>query len=105
MNREWRRQEGESEYEYIYRIGLEKDRIGSWQDIADLLNAELGYQYTECKYRKDFSTFRKMFAANRNKLIDSDRALADLEERELALKREARKFYDQRQALSRLVTV
>ena len=46
-----------------------------------------------------------MFAANRNKLIDSDRALADLEERELTLKREARKFYDQRQALSRLVTV
>lgn len=105
MAREWRRQPDESEYEFIYRVGSEKERIGSWQDVADILNAELGYQYTECKYRKDFAAFRKMFSANRSRLVESEQALAELTERELALKREARKFYDQRQALSRLITV
>lgn len=101
---DWARKDGESEYEFIYRVGSAKEQIGSWQDVADILNRELGYQYTECKYRKDFAAFKKMFSANRNRLIESDGIAADLAERELALKREARKFYDQRQALSRIVT-
>ena len=104
MNHEWKRLPDESEYEFIYRIGSVKEQIGSWQDVADILNRELGYQYTECKYRKDFAAFRKMFSANRDKLVSPDGISRDLDERELALKREARKFYDQRQALSRLIT-
>lgn len=103
MDRNWHKRDGESEYEFIYRVGSAKDQIGSWQDVADILNSELGYQYTECKYRKDFAAFQKMFSANRHRLIESDAAIREIEERELALKREARKFYDQRQALTRVV--
>lgn len=101
----WARKDGESEYEFIYRICAAKEQIGSWQDVADFLNRELGYQYTECKYRKDFAAFKKMFSANRTRLVEPEGITADMEERELALKREARKFYDQRQALTRIVTV
>lgn len=32
----------ENEYEYIYRLGQQKDLIGSWQDVADIANRELG---------------------------------------------------------------
>ena len=51
MKTDWLRKEDESEYAYIYRIGNIKEQIGSWQDVADLLNYQLGYQYTESKYR------------------------------------------------------
>lgn len=46
MKTDWLRKEDESEYAYIYRIGNIKEQIGSWQDVADLLNYQLGYQYT-----------------------------------------------------------
>lgn len=46
------RHEGESELEYIFRIGSQKDLIGTWTDVADVINSELGYNYSECKYRK-----------------------------------------------------
>ena len=69
MKTDWLRKEDESEYAYIYRIGNIKEQIGSWQDVADLLNYQLGYQYTESKYRKDYAAFCKLFEANRDKLI------------------------------------
>lgn len=104
MQSKFTRRPEESEYEYIYRIASSKDAIGSWQDVADLLNAELGYEYTESKYRKDFAAFKKMFEANRALLSDSETQAKNLSEREIAFKIEARKFYDQRQALNRAVT-
>lgn len=71
MKTDWLRKEDESEYAYIYRIGNIKEQIGSWQDVADLLNYQLGYQYTESKYRKDYAAFCKLFEANRDKLTDN----------------------------------
>ena len=75
MKTDWLRKEDESEYAYIYRIGNIKEQIGSWQDVADLLNYQLGYQYTESKYRKDYAAFCKLFEANRDKLTDNRLAL------------------------------
>lgn len=49
----------ETETEYIYRICSEKDRIGSWIEVASLLNTNLGYDYSESKYRKDYSSFQR----------------------------------------------
>ena len=103
MNNEFMRREDESEYAYIYRVGSNKERIGSWQDVADLINSQLGYEYTESKYRKDYNAFKKMFEANREHFTNVTEQLSAIEQRELDLKREARKFYDQRQALTRVV--
>ena len=103
MKTDWLRKEDESEYAYIYRIGNIKEQIGSWQDVADLLNYQLGYQYTESKYRKDYAAFCKLFEANRDKLTDNSAQLHEIEQRELELRMEQRKFYDQRQALTRVV--
>lgn len=103
MKTDWLRKEDESEYAYIYRIGNIKEQIGSWQDVADLLNYQLGYQYTESKYRKDYAAFCKLFEANRDKLTDNSAQLHEIEQRELELRKEQRKFYDQRQALTRVV--
>ena len=103
MRTEWFKKEDESEYAYIYRIGSKKEEIGSWQDVADIINDQLGYQYTECKYRKDYAAFKKMFDANKETLTDGSALLSDIEMRELDLRKEQRKFYDQRQALTRVV--
>ena len=59
----------ETETEYIYRICCNKDEIGSWVDIAEILNHELGYDSTEGKYRKDFNSFQKIFDANKERLV------------------------------------
>ena len=83
---EYKRQSGESEEEFIYRVCCAKDLIGSWQDVADIINEQLGYEYTESKYRKQYQAFQRMFEANREK-ISPVGEYADLQE----LKREIQK--------------
>ena len=43
--------EAETDEELIYRICSEKETIGSWQDVANILNKLLNQEYTESKYR------------------------------------------------------
>jgi hypothetical protein len=77
----------EGETEYIYRICSNKDEIGSWIDVARLLNVELGYEYTESKYRKDYNAFQKIFDANKDKFFD-DRHLQSLREQQESIRKE-----------------
>lgn len=74
----YKRLDNENEYEYIYRIGKMKDMIGTWQDVADILNTQLGYEYTESKYRKQIQAFEKMFEANLDKLSNVDGYTSEL---------------------------
>ena len=77
----YNRYDTETDEELIYRICSNKDKIGSWQDVADILNGLLGTEFTESKFRKQFQAFEKMLEANREKFIDGD---AQLEEIRLA---------------------
>ena len=77
----YNRYDMETDEELIYRICSNKDKIGSWQDVADILNGLLGTEFTESKFRKQFQAFEKMLEANREKFIDGD---AQLEEIRLA---------------------
>jgi hypothetical protein len=94
---EWNKRPDEMEEEYIYRIGLIKDQIGSWQDVADLLNDQLGHEYTESKYRKQFQTFQKMLAANQ-RTVDTSCFVDDLAEQTAEYEKAAQKYRDQRNA-------
>lgn len=78
---EYKRYESETEEELIYRVCSDKDKIGSWQAVADILNGLLGTEFTESKFRKQFQAFEKMLEANREKFVDGD---AQLEEIRLA---------------------
>lgn len=82
----------ESEGEFIYRICSNKDAIGSWIDIAKILNHELGYEYTESKYRKDFQVFNRMFKDNESKFVDSDRYVNSIREEKESLQKERYKL-------------
>lgn len=98
---EYKRYVGESEEELIYRIASEKDVIGTWEDVADVLNELLGYDYGESTYRKKYNAFLKMFEANRAKFEDTNARIQDLEDRRRAFEREKIKFQDERNAWQR----
>lgn len=78
---EYKRFDGESDEELIYRITGEKDKIGSWQGVADVLNKLLGTEYTESKFRKQRQAFDKMFVANQSKFSDDKVHLAELDKK------------------------
>ena len=86
---DYKRFEGETDEELIYRITGEKENIGSWQGVADILNELLGTEYTESKFRKQRQAFDKMFTANQSKFSNDKAILDDIAEqrRELAKER------------------
>lgn len=81
MVHNYKRYESESEDELILRVGQDKDLIGTWNDVATILNELLGFDYGESTYRKKIQSFQKMLEANQSKFVDSN---AQLEEIRLA---------------------
>ena len=70
---DFRRYDGETEEQLLYRIGQMKDELGySWQEVADVMNDLLDYDYSESKYRKQFCAFKKMLEANEDIFSDDD---------------------------------
>ncbi len=75
---------GESEEEFIFRVCKDKDLIGTWEDVANILNKQLGNEYTESKYRKQYQAFCKMFEKTKEQYFD-EKYIKDLEEKEETL--------------------
>lgn len=94
----YKRFENESDEELIYRVCSDKDLIGSWQDVANILNELLGTEYTESKFRKQFQAFNKMLNANRGKFADSDEQIKEIEVQKRELERKKIQFRDERNA-------
>lgn len=51
---QWKRLCDESYEDFLLRICENKELIGTWSDVAGILNSELESNYTESKYRKDY---------------------------------------------------
>jgi len=77
INQEYSRYFNESEEEYIYRVCSQKENIGTWDMVADIINKELNYEYTESKYRKTYQAFTKMFNANNCEFSSDDKIVTD----------------------------
>ena len=73
------RLENESDEELIYRVCQHKDEIGTWDEVANILNDILHMEYTESKYRKQYQAFNKMLDANERKFFDDDGYLKELQ--------------------------
>lgn len=97
----YKRFENETDEELIYRITSEKEQIGSWQAVADILNELLGTEYTESKFRKQRQAFDKMLAANQSKYADSNAQLEEIEVQKRELERKKIQFRDERNAWQR----
>lgn len=92
----YKRFENETDEELIYRVCSDKDLIGSWQNVADILNELLGTEYTESKFRKQFQAFNKMLSANRSKFTDSDEQIKEIEVQKRELEKERKKLQSEK---------
>lgn len=97
----YKRFENETDEELIYRITGEKEQIGSWQTVADILNELLGTEYTESKFRKQRQAFDKMLAANQSKFADSNAQLREIEVQKRELEKEKVKLRTEKLEYSR----
>lgn len=91
----------ESEEEYIVRVCSNKEQIGTWQDVCDILNKELGYDYSESKYRKASQCYTKYLNANLKNIVTDDEYLSRLEESKRELEKQTVKFRDMRNEYNR----
>lgn len=84
----YKRFENETDEELIYRICSDKEQIGTWQDVANIINELTGDDLGESTYRKKFQSFQKMLAATQSKFIDSSTHLKELDEKIEKLRKE-----------------
>lgn len=99
----YKRFEGEKEKAYIYRICSMKDRIGSWDDVAAILNKELDHNYSSSAYRKRFQYTQTTNSDREDILSDNQKIIEEIKEERRALARETIALRDERSALSRIV--
>lgn len=97
----YKRFENETDEELIYRITGEKEQIGSWQSVANILNELIGTEYTESKFRKQRQAFDKMLAANQSKFADSNAQLREIEVQKRELEKEKVKLRTEKLEYSR----
>lgn len=85
----------EDENSYIWRICENKDFIGTWQDVCDLLNKELNHEYNESWYRKEYQSFKRLFNSIKEKILD-DEYIKVLDEKSRELEKQRVKLRDER---------
>ena len=85
--------DGESILEYEYRICSQKEQIGTWEDVAKIINDTLNQKYTESKYRKQYQEMERA----RNTISDDD-----IKEQIRELEKAKVKMRDERNEVSRL---
>lgn len=91
---EFKRHDEEDENAYIWRICENKDMIGTWQDVCDLLNKELRHEYNESWYRKEYQSFQRLFNAIKDNVLDKeysdtiDNKIRELEKQRVKLRDE-----------------
>ena len=78
---EYKKLSEENENQYILRIcSMKEQNNWTWQDIADILNEALGYNYGESAYRKKVQQFNKMLEDNEKTFFTEDEYLKKIEE-------------------------
>lgn len=97
----YKRFENETDEELIYRICQEKEQIGTWQDVANIINELTNFDFGESTYRKKFQSFQKMLAANQSKFVDSNAQLKEIEIQKRELEKEKVKLRTEKLEYSR----
>ena len=92
MTHNYHRYEGESDQQLIFRICQDKDKIGTWSQVGEILNDLLGTNFTESKFRKAYQYSTKMLQENEEKFIDSQNALNEINTARRELEKERKKL-------------
>lgn len=95
--------ENETDEELIYRICSDKEQIGSWQNVADIINDLTGNDFGESTYRKKFQAFQKMLNANQSKFADTDAQLNDIQMQTRELEKARKKLQTEKLEYSKFL--
>ena len=96
----FKRLENEDENAYIWRVCDNKDLIGTWQDVCNLLNEELHHDYNESWYRKMYQSFMMVFDSIKDKYFDNEQ-LNKMEQKKQEIIKERFRLNDERIAYNR----
>lgn len=88
MTETWKKLSGETENGYIFRICSNKDTIGTWYDVADILNAELGREWNESAYRKRYQQGKAYMMEQQDELFESEAYIEKMRKEREELQRE-----------------
>lgn len=100
---DYKRFENETDEELIFRVTGEKDKIGSWQGVADILNELLGTNYNSSTFRKKRQYFDKVLKANEHIIFQDQNYIEELKKERQELYKERQKLSDERTELNRLL--
>lgn len=89
---EFKRFENETDDELILRICSQKDIIGTWEDVADILNEIMEKKLSSSAYRKKYQYFVMMLEANRSRFQDMNKEIDDLNKLKRELEKERAKL-------------
>lgn len=92
---EYKRLIDESEEAYKIRICSKQKIIGTWNNVAEILNEELGYDYGESKYRKPFQEYMRANEALEIVKAQQDGYMSELETKTIELKKARLKLNDE----------
>lgn len=95
---EFKRFENESDDELIYRVCKNKESIGTWNDVANVLNDLLNTDYNESAFRKKYQSFQKMFEANQTLFCSADEQIENIRAMQRQLEIDKIRFRDERNA-------
>lgn len=98
---EFKRYEGETDEQLIYRVCSEKEMIGTWEQVANILNELLGNSFNESTYRKKYQNFTKILEANQEKFTNDEKVLEDIRKQQRELEMEKTRFRDERNEWSK----
>lgn len=86
---------GETREQYIVRVSSQREKYGyTWEDVAEIINDQLGLNYGESAYRKTYNAFRKLTEAMGG--TSDERVLEEIREERRALYKERTKLRDER---------
>lgn len=94
--------ENETSNQAIYRICKHKDKIGTWEDVGNVLNDMLGENLSSSAYRKKFQYFEQIMKDNEDLFFENKNYLDDLKEMKREIQKEKIKLSDERTELKRL---
>lgn len=98
---DYKRFDGETDDALILRICRDKDVIGSWEDVCEILNNLLGANYRPNTYRNRFQNYDKFRQADLGATESS--LLEEIKEQRKELEKERIKFRDERNEYNRII--
>lgn len=95
----------ENEDQYIFRICDIKDASGlTWKEVADIINKELGNNYTESAYRKRYQMFHNGLKTCEKQVFSDDEYLQKIREQTDEFYKAKKQFQDQRREYNKNLT-